>query len=324
MAKLVELGHLQPTDLLWRDGFPGLAAGHGGVPAARSGPAARVRARAPGAGLPHARGRAAGRSGSRRTRSARGQRWRIGARPRHRARAVAVLLLVALLAGAGGAGYVYRDQLPGYEQLAGIVASLTASLSASSGAMDIADRKSLETPPLVGFRAGSVDAIDATLQNTALWRVIKREFPDWYTERLERGGDACARQQGRRGDRPAGGPQAGRAAPAAGRQRTVRQAADAQDGGQRVLRHTDQAAQIQPRGLQRLHQARRGGAVDRRPPAGLRSHRASAGAGDGGVRGDRRRAPGAARASAAEPGRSTRCWPTSSPSAAGRRRTSSC
>jgi len=50
--------------------------------------------------------------------------------------------------------------------------------------MDVADRKSLEMPPLVGFRAGSVDAIDATLQNTALWRVIKREFPDWYTERL--------------------------------------------------------------------------------------------------------------------------------------------
>jgi hypothetical protein len=99
---------------------------------------------------------------------------------------VAVLLLVVALASAGGAGYLYRDRLPGYrDQLTGIVASLTASLSASSGAMAIADRKSLETPPLVGFRAGTVDAIDATLQNTALWRVIKREFPDWYAQRLD-------------------------------------------------------------------------------------------------------------------------------------------
>jgi hypothetical protein len=93
-------------------------------------------------------------------------------------RVVAFLLLVALLAGAAVAGYLYRDRLTS------IATSLTASLSASSGAMDVADRKSLEMPPLVGFRAGSVDAIDATLQNTALWRVIKREFPDWYTERL--------------------------------------------------------------------------------------------------------------------------------------------
>jgi hypothetical protein len=50
--------------------------------------------------------------------------------------------------------------------------------------MGIADRKSLETPPLKGFRAGATDAIDGTLQSTALWRVIKREFPDWYTERI--------------------------------------------------------------------------------------------------------------------------------------------
>jgi hypothetical protein len=91
---------------------------------------------------------------------------------------VALLLLVVLLAGAGGAGYQYR------EQLAGFAAALTASSGAVSGAMSIADRKSLETPPLIGFRAGSTEAIDTTLQGTALWRVIKREFPDWYAQRL--------------------------------------------------------------------------------------------------------------------------------------------
>ena len=49
----------------------------------------------------------------------------------------------------------------------------------------IADRKSLEAPPLAGFRGGTADTIDANLQATALWRVIKREFPDWYTQRVE-------------------------------------------------------------------------------------------------------------------------------------------
>jgi hypothetical protein len=180
MAKLVELGHLQPTDLLWRDGFPdwrpamvvfpphGLALPRSpmrGPPGA--GPAARPADELLADPAPVGR------------RSARGQQAADeDHRPRRGGRIVTALLLVAILAGAGGAGYVYRDRLTS------IAASLTASLSASSGAMDIADRKSLETPPLVGFRAGSADAIDATLQKTALWRVIKREFPDWYTERL--------------------------------------------------------------------------------------------------------------------------------------------
>ena len=31
---------------------------------------------------------------------------------------------------------------------------------------------------------GAPDAIDARLQRTALWSVVKREFPDWYGERL--------------------------------------------------------------------------------------------------------------------------------------------
>lgn len=179
MVKLVELGHLQPTDLLWRDGFPdwrpalvvfpprGPALPRGSMLSPQeSGDAARPPDQptpdpSPFEGQPPVQ-----------------EAPNEADRPRRRGRAVALLLLVAVLAGAGGAGYFYRDQL------AGVAASLTASLSASSGAMSIGDRRSVETPPLVGFRAGSVDAIDATLQGTALWRVIKREFPDWYTERL--------------------------------------------------------------------------------------------------------------------------------------------
>lgn len=183
MAKFVELGHLQPTDLLWREGFPDWRPALVVFPA--RGPALPR-----GSARSHAEASTAGRPADRPTAmpaSTAPRQADEGDRPpRRRGRAVAVLLLVVALAGAGGAGYLYRDRLPGYrDRVAGIVASLTASLSASSGAMSIADRKSLETPPLVGFRAGTVEAIDATLQNTALWRVIKREFPDWYAQRLD-------------------------------------------------------------------------------------------------------------------------------------------
>jgi hypothetical protein len=179
MAKLVELGHLQPTDLLWRDGFPDWrpamlvfpprAQAQAGAQAdapMRTNPAAGAGARhgdrlVADDRAPAGRGGAAEAHGDERTRRRRGP-------------VVALLLLVILLAGAGGAGYQYREQLAGF----------AAALTASSGAMSIADRKSLETPPLIGFRAGSTEAIDATLQGTALWRVIKREFPDWYAQRL--------------------------------------------------------------------------------------------------------------------------------------------
>lgn len=39
-------------------------------------------------------------------------------------------------------------------------------------------------PPLKGF-GGTPAAIDSRLQATALWRVLKRDFPDWYAERLK-------------------------------------------------------------------------------------------------------------------------------------------
>ena len=46
------------------------------------------------------------------------------------------------------------------------------------------DRKSLETPPLAGLK-GDAKAIDAAMQAAAVWRLVKREFPDWYGQRLK-------------------------------------------------------------------------------------------------------------------------------------------
>jgi hypothetical protein len=92
---------------------------------------------------------------------------------------VGIVMLMVALAAAGGLAYPFRAQL----------AAVVASLTAPSGAMSLADRKSLEAPPFAGFRAGTTEAIDSALQATAVWRVLKREFPDWYAQRI---GEAAA------------------------------------------------------------------------------------------------------------------------------------
>jgi hypothetical protein len=110
-----------------------------------------------------------------------------GAPPRRWGAVVAFVLIAVVLAGAGGLAYPYRAELAGFLK----------SLTAASGAMAIADRKSLETPPLAGFGTGAPDAIDANLQASALWRVIKPQFPDWYAQRVQ---EAAALAKDNKGD----------------------------------------------------------------------------------------------------------------------------
>ncbi len=175
-AKFIELGHLQPTDLLWREGFPDwrpamvvfpppdrtAPRAGGGLAASKPGPQ-------PGRREPTQRRRdpasePAGREGEQ-------------VRPRAR-RVMALLVIVAALAGAGWYAYANRAMLIAYVSL-----FATSSSPSSSTALDVAERKSLEAPPFAGLR-GSPEAVDAKMQATALWRVIKREFPEWYGQRL--------------------------------------------------------------------------------------------------------------------------------------------
>ena len=189
MAKLVELGHLQPNDLLWRDGFPDWRPALVVFPPQGQGPSRGprlTRGGAAGGARPAERPSpeaASARGGLAERPAAEDE----GYRPRRWGRVLVLLLLVALLAGGGALAYPYRTQL----------AALVASLTAPSGAMAIADRKSLETPPFAGFQTGTADGIDANLQATALWRVIKRQFPDWYAQRL---GEAAALAKDNKGD----------------------------------------------------------------------------------------------------------------------------
>jgi len=172
LAKFIELGHLQPHDLLWREGFPDWR------PAQVVFPARGAGAPRPAAGHVPSRTQAApeNRRAARTARPAQSED-EAGAPRGGRGKQVAVLaVLLAGLAGAGWLLYPHRDRL------AGIIGSISSF--ARSDAFSVADRKSLQAPPLAGL-GQSPQATDAALQNTALWRVIKREFPDWYAQRLD-------------------------------------------------------------------------------------------------------------------------------------------
>jgi hypothetical protein len=168
LTQFIEQGHLQPNDLVWRDGFtdwrPAMLVfpPRGGPAASRPAPLRqRPVARQPEAAAVD---------------PAYGPDFDdAGGGPRFRPLRVAVvLLLLVAITGAGALAYLYPAR----------VSEFVASFTTSSGATTIADRRSLDVPPLAGFRGGTAETIETHLQATALWRVIKREFPDWYAQRL--------------------------------------------------------------------------------------------------------------------------------------------
>jgi hypothetical protein len=188
LNKFVELGHLQPTDLLWRDGFPDWRPAMVVFPQRKPAAAPRPGARAPV--MPQAKAADA---------------WQ-GREPpasRHAAQAkpmedpefddqpsggglkklVWTIVILALVGGAAWYGYENRA----------MVMNLVATLpSPGTGGSDISDQKSLQTPPFKGF-TGNSEAIDTALQETALWRLLKREFPDWYAARVKDAAGLAAR-----------------------------------------------------------------------------------------------------------------------------------
>ena len=191
LARFGELGHLQPTDLLWREGFidwrpamvvfpprkapmqprhmppPDGGQARGGRPMDRP-----VRApQAPEAGGRYGAGRAADFPDPEDAPRRGGLR-----------RLLVVLVVLACLGGGGWYAQANRAQLMTLldEHAPWILASLSR-LGTSSGT---AQQPDLDTSPMAGFQAAP-DNLDATLQAAPLWRFLKREFPEWYQERLK-------------------------------------------------------------------------------------------------------------------------------------------
>ena len=192
LAKFVELGHLQPTDLLWREGFPDWRPAMVVFPQRKqTGP--RPMARGPVMTPAPPQEALYGREPA-------APRFTVQSQPasshaplddhdyeeRARGGGFKRFLLTLFILGLLGAGAWY-----GYENRA-LLANLAASLPLPTGGTAMPDQTSLEAPPFKGF-VGTADQIDTTLQETALWRVLKREFPEWYGERLKEAASMAAR-----------------------------------------------------------------------------------------------------------------------------------
>lgn len=90
-------------------------------------------------------------------------------RGRRRLGRVAIAALLLLLLGGGWLGYQNSDSLKM------LIGDLVAGSHMRSADPSI---------PAFVVEGDTPAAIDARLQKTALWSVVKREFPDWYGERL--------------------------------------------------------------------------------------------------------------------------------------------
>ncbi len=99
-------------------------------------------------------------------------------------RAAIMLFFVSTLAAAGWFAYPYKDRI--MSAVSGI-----GSGRGGSGAITV----TASAPPTVGF-APTPQATDAALQKSELWRVLKRDFPDWYNERIVEAAELASAQKG--------------------------------------------------------------------------------------------------------------------------------
>jgi hypothetical protein len=187
LAKFVELGHLQPTDLLWREGFPDWrpalvvfppAAGAAG-PAGRKDAAAPVALAKPvptpamEAMRPGADALDAGKRPSPLADSD------DDLEPRRRfslLRWLKRLFFIAIVLTGAWFAYLWRADLG---RLIGALGT-----TSPSSVLAATDRNGIDVSPLQGF-APDAAQMDANFQATPLWRILKREFPEWYGERLK-------------------------------------------------------------------------------------------------------------------------------------------
>jgi hypothetical protein len=190
LAKFVELGHLQPTDLLWREGFsdwrpalvvfPPQATPAGVAAASRPGSADALPA-SNRAGPPMTAKREEDAARAREGRAAVSAATQSdedfdGASRRRRLPRLRTLIIIAIVLTGAWFAYRYRADLMKIGSAIG-TGSPTSVLAAT-------DRNGIEVPPLRGFGPDTTQ-MDANLQATPLWRILKREFPDWYAERLK-------------------------------------------------------------------------------------------------------------------------------------------
>jgi hypothetical protein len=206
MRKFVELGHLKPTDLLWRQGFADWRPATSvfpepAAPAPRPSPPPEPMHRVPDSdfGAHHRTGsgyRPAARDHAETARARTGSSRTLPAepepplsdpladdefephsrRPRWRRRLAVVLGLIAVLGGGGWYAASHLDDLP--------LPSMLLWTVSDGAELAPPPLEALRAPPFQGV-AETEQATDRAWQQSALWQVLKENFPEWYQERLK-------------------------------------------------------------------------------------------------------------------------------------------
>ncbi len=195
MRTFVAQGHLKPTDLIWRPGF----ADWRPAPAVFSFQAPEPLAPAPRPGVTRPTGPTArtGPPGGERSfeperiRVAKGDR---SAKPSRVARLAGIGLIVALLAG-GGWFFFWHKSAPDNGPLETVEAPKSEQIPASSTPAQTAAQTPAPPPVSQAEVEQGAQALDAKFKQTPMWSVLKREFPDWYSEQLKEAATLSAQKQ---------------------------------------------------------------------------------------------------------------------------------
>jgi hypothetical protein len=194
MRTFVAQGHLKPTDLIWRAGFPDwrpaptVFSFH---PPETSSPPPRAPMARPGAAPAPATSPAVV------ERSFEPSRIRVARgggsdAPSRKGRVIGVGVLLALLAVGGG--WYYWQKGSGDTATDSEIATIKAPPPATQPAEAAIDTAA--APPVSSAVVDEgAQELDAKFQKTPMWSVVKREFPDWYNERLREAAKLSAQNE---------------------------------------------------------------------------------------------------------------------------------
>ena len=201
MRTFVAHGHLKPTDLIWRPGFSDWRTAPAvfpfNSPEETSQPLAIGQPEPTTTGHPEPREPAhvppPGEGRSFEPNRIRVAKASPEGEPRRLGRVLGIVLVVLLLAGAGTWYFTQQGSVPGIgpTEIADGANKAATSVSETTTAAIEAVETPQATPPAPGAStippeviAQSAKELDAQFQQIGLWNLVKREFPDWYGERL--------------------------------------------------------------------------------------------------------------------------------------------
>lgn len=209
MRTFVAQGHLKPTDLIWRQGFadwrpaPAVFAfnspeGAPQPPATTGQPSGQPEPREPA--------RVPSQNVERSFEPDRIRAAKVSpeGEPRRLGRVLGVAMVVLLLAGAGTWYFMQQGGVPGIgvTEIADGTSEAETSVSETTTAAIAPVETPQATPPAPEAStippeviAQSAQVLDAQFQQIGLWSLVKREFPDWYGERLNEVAKLSAEKQ---------------------------------------------------------------------------------------------------------------------------------